>query len=576
MLLVSRKTVSKVSIELVCLLVVAVTFVACGKALAGYSFRYGGFPYYRFFDIGVSCLPAVFVYALHRLFLSPVASSVSVSLVILALSYANHVKTSLTGEPLSWTDVSGGANISIVIHYVSLHLALAACAALSLLAFLFVRFEWSLLAHRLTVYRKRYIALAILVVIASGASFREKTAADGVSYAGYRFFEALGAKYDAFQWQTNVERNGLGVHLVQTSLRHMPAEPTAAEEALFRVLTTTESASSDRPRTVVMILCESCWYDGSHFQGIYEPLIQRGFTPFRGIAPMYGGGTVNSAFEMITGLPARSEVLTGVIYQEYAPVISDDAYALPRYLGQNGFRTVSMHNNLGRFWHRNVVSPKMGFDEFHDIEDMGIKPSTEWADDSILFSSALRELDADKGKPIFMHLTTVFTHGRYERRGDLGEGHYQEKLRKSISSLAAFIDDLQARDPTALVLVYGDHKPQLTSFFVREGVLSADLFETMGEFDTDFRFADDADRKVIGDMPMWIMGPDRTKVQKFVRMADARPFFCIATFFDRVFLSSGLPAFKFGGPICGDYPQQGYEGTVSKYPSWLFSKSILK
>lgn len=575
MLPVSSKTLSKASIELACLLVVAVMFVACGKVLVGYSFRNDGFPYYRFFDIGVSCLPGVFVYALHRLLLSPVASAVSVSLLILALSYASHVKASLTGEPLSWTDVSGSANISIVIHYVSLHLALAGCVALSLLVGLFVRFEWPLLARRLTLYRKRYIALAVLIALASGASFRE-TAADALPYAGYHIFEALGAKYDAFQWQKNVERNGLGIHLLHTSLRHMPPEPTASEEELFQTLSTTGNASADRPRTVVMILCESCWYDGRHFGDMFKPLVQRGFTPFRGIAPTYGGGTVNSAFEMITGLPARSEVLTGVIYQEYAPVISDDAYALPRYLGHGGFHTVAMHNNLGRFWHRNVVSPKMGFDEFHDIEDMGVKPSIEWADDSILFSSALREIDANKGKPIFLHLTTVFTHGQYERRGDLGEGHYREKLRKSISSMAAFIDGLQARDPTALVLVYGDHKPQLTSFFVREGVLSVGLFETTGEYDTDFRFADDADRKVIGDMPMWIMGPNKSKVQKFIRMADARPFFCVATFFDRVFLSSGLPAFKFGNPVCEDYHWQGYEGTVGKYPSWLFSKSILK
>jgi hypothetical protein len=34
--------------------------------------------------------------------------------------------------------------------------------------------------------------------------------------------------------------------------------------------------------------------------------------------PVYGGGTANAEFEMLTGLPSNSRVLSGTIYQEYA------------------------------------------------------------------------------------------------------------------------------------------------------------------------------------------------------------------------------------------------------------------
>jgi hypothetical protein len=486
------------------------------------------------------------------------------------------MKSSLTGEPLSWTTISGTANISIIGHYVTLPLGLGLAFAGILGISLFARFEWPLLLSRIQNNKKVYVALAAGLVLASSASYGGRTAADVVAYAGNRILEALGAKYDVFEWPKNVKKNGLGIHLVHTSLRHMPSHATPAEDARFRSLERRDSAQPDRARTIIMILCESCWYDDAHFRDVFQPLVRRGFTPFRGVSPVYGGGTVNSAFEMITGLPAHSEVLTGIIYQEYAPVISDEAHALPNYLSEEGYRTVAMHNNYGKFWNRSVIAPKMGYDEFHDIEDMGITPTAEWADDSVLFHAAIREIDGNSGKPLFMHLTTVYTHGGYDRKGDHGEGSYREKLVKSISSTAEFVDEVHARDPNALVIIYGDHKPQLTSYFVREGVFSQSLFQKFGDLDTDFLFADDADRSIVGDVPLWIRGADKRKVARFVSSANAKPLFCISTLFDQFFLSSGLPAFKFGQPICREYGKNGYNGTVSEYPEWLFSESILK
>jgi phosphoglycerol transferase MdoB-like AlkP superfamily enzyme len=570
------KTVLKAVAETSGILVVALVFMLFSKVFTGYSFKYDGSPYYRYYDIVVSCLPVIFLYGILRFLLSRMATSVFVSTLTALLGYANHVKSSMTGEPLSWTEISKTANLSVVTHYMSIPLVIAVITTAMLALALFARYEWPIMVVRFKARRNTYLAFAAILILASVVSYRGKNPADAVSYAGYHLFEALGAKYDAFEWPKNVKKNGLGVHLIHTSLRHMPGEPTVAERKRFDALIEQAGKPIERPKTVVMILCESCWHDDERFKSEFQPLIENGFTPFRGIAPTYGGGTVNSAFEMVTGLPARGEVLTGVIYQEYAPVISDQAYALPRYLQNEGFHTVAMHNNFGKFWYRDVVSPKLGYMEFHDIEDMGVKPTNEWEDDSTLFRSALRELDSNRGKQVFMHLTTVYTHGGYDRRDDLGEGHYREKLTKSIASMATFVDDIYARDPEALVLVYGDHKPTLTSYFLREGVFSDTFFHSIGIQDTDFQFSEDVPRSIVGDMPLWVRGSDSEKVKRFVEKANAVPFFCVATFLDEVFLMSGLPAFKFGRPICDGYADQGYEDTVARYPAWLFSESILR
>jgi hypothetical protein len=554
---------------------VVVVFVLCAKLFVGFSFKFDGSPYYRVSAIAVSCIPSIFLYVLCRVVLTPISSAGFSGISIIALSYANHMKHSTTGEPLSWTDISTTANLSIIIHYLSAPVIAVALFCSLAAGYLFLRYELPAAIGRFKAYRTVYAA-GVCIFLAIPIALHGRLTTDAISHAAVSVFEAVGAKYDSFEWSKNIRKNGLGIHLIQTSLRHMPPDPTEEETRQFERLAALSLPRIDRPKTVVMVLCESCWHDDIHFRDVFEPLVMRGFVPFRSVAPGYGGGTVNSAFEMLTGLPARGNALTGVIYQEYSSVMSDSTYSLPRYLADDGYRTVAMHNNLGRFWKRDIVTPKMGFQEFHDIDDMGAAYTGEWADDSLLFEAALRRLKSNAGKPIFMHLTTVYTHAGYERRGDFGESHYREKLADSIADMARFVDDVQRLDPAALVLVYGDHKPPLTSYFVSEGVLPKAAFAKTGELDTDYLFGDAADPLVVGDMPVWIRGPEPEALKKFVSTAGRHPLFCIANYFNDAFLAVPVPAFSFGKVICDGFKLQGYERTVSRFPSWLYAKSVLK
>ncbi|MCS4089992.1 LTA synthase family protein [Rhizobium sp. BK176] len=563
----------KVGAELAVIACVTMAFFLCEKLFVLFYFKYPGAGIYRFWAIVASPLPVIAAYAIFRLFLSRYASAAVTVAATCVLSYANHVKFGLTGDPLSFTDISGTANISIVSHYTNVYQIVAAMGVFAIGSVLFHRYEYPGLRGRLS-RRRIPIAALSLVFLAGVASGR--SVVDDLSTFGSDVFAELGMAYLSYDWPENVKLNGLGIHLIQTSVRHMPEEPTAAETIEFNSLVKPARTDFQRPKTVIMILCEACWNDDRHFKDVFSPLTDRGLVPLRGVSPAYGGGTVNAAFEMTTGLPANGEALTGIIYQEYAPVISDTAHVLPRYLDKEGYRTVAMHNHTKRFWNRDIVAPKFGYDEFLGIEDMTPTPPSGWADDEYLYDAALKEMDEFPRTPLFMHLTTVYTHGSYERRGDLGESEYAERLRLSISRMAEFVDQVYRRDPNAVLLVYGDHKPQLTSFFVREGVLPISVFETVGKDDTSFAFEPGYPQALVGDMPIYVKSSDSQKLSDFITQANGTPFFCVSKFFDRTFLKSSAPVYRFSGDICRAYRTAGYKKTIAAFPDWLYAKALLK
>lgn len=565
----------RVSIDLAAILFVAVLTVVCAKIFVHFHFKFEGTSFFRLRLTALSLTPTIAAYLVCRLFFSVGTATALTSVLVVGLSYASFVKSALTGEPLSFSDISRTANMSIIAQYANIYSVSATATALVWLASMLWLFDRKTWRDRLA--RRKWPVLAVLVGGVS-LSLTGRSVGDDFSNYSSKVFSKLGLGYLSYDWPKNVRLNGLGVHLVQTSARHMPDRPTEAESGEFKDLIRPARADFQRPRTVIMILCEACWNDSRHFSDLFKPLVDRGMVPFRGVSPTYGGGTVNAAFEMITGLPANGNALTGIIYQEYATVLSDQTHALPRYLDQDGYRTMAMHNHTKRFWNRDIVSPKLGFDEFLGIEDMTPSPPQGWADDEFLYDTALKAIDEHTDQPLFMHLTTVYTHGDYERRGgwDLGEAHYREKLGLSVERLASFVDHVYARDPDALMLVYGDHKPQLTAFFLREGILPRSVFERVGKLDMDFTFASGYPRDVVGDMPVFVRSGDASKVADFVQQADGLPFFCVSKFFDRTFLKSAAPVYRFSGDVCRAYKDVGYQKTVDAFPNWLYSKALLK
>lgn len=210
-------------------------------------------------------------------------------------------------------------------------------------------------------------------------------------------------------------------------------------------------------------------------------------------APSIGAGTINTEFEVLTGMDLE---FFGPGEYPYSTVLQDRTVESAAYvLGELGYTSHAMHNNTGSFYSRYKVYPNLGFDSFTSLEYMA-EPrynAMGWADDSLLTDSILDCLNSTAGRD-FVFAVSVQSHGKYpeqfpegaedtirttwegENRNLEGWRYYVNQLREQDEFLGELIAALRERGKPVMLVVYGDHLP---NFPLEEGDLyGGDLYRT--------------------------------------------------------------------------------------------------
>ncbi|WP_227136213.1 LTA synthase family protein [Kosakonia radicincitans] len=533
--------------------------------------------------------PVIFVYLILRLINFRVLFSLYViALVSAIISFISMTKISLTDEPLSFNDIVAGSNVSLASKYLSadnIMLCVGAILAGLLLLFLDKKFR---------IHKSNKLAVILFLALTTPMAFSPysnaiDTLPGWVKENANRLTEKYDINYFSWDWPGNVKRHGLPMHLIQTSLRRSVPELKQDEIKEYLSLRATYAKSEPRNKTVIFVLCESCWYDDNNFKELYQPLMDNGFTAMRATSPHYGAGTANIEFEMLTGLPSTTQHLSGIIYQEYVDIFKDNAESFASALKRKNYYAFAAHNNNRSFWRRGDVYRKFGFDQFVDITQMGDVPVEiaknkkpwQWqTDDIVLYRSALKALREKQGQPIFMNLITMGTHGPFPYLNDSGETVYKYEVAESISRLTDFARQVQAIDKDAVIVVYGDHKPALNKYFYEHNVIPHNLFSTTGDKDADFTFKLHITPLEFGDVPVFVKSSDQNAVAKFVQDANKKPYFCVAALADKYFINSGMFSVNYTqqhgcqDPLYSDY--SGYVNLINSVPSWVYSVSLFE
>ncbi len=272
-----------------------------------------------------------------------------------------------------------------------------------------------------------------------------------------------------------------------------------SEETVKEIVDTLrEEPSEDGRPNIIMIQLES-FFDVEYVKGLEfsdDPLpvfhrLQREYSSGLLTVPTVGAGTVNTEFEVLTGMSQHD---FGVSEYPYKTVLKTKASeSICNDLKPLGYTSHAVHNNTGSFYGRNRVFANLGFDTFTPLEYMNDVTLNDngWAEDAILAKEILKTLDSTKGQD-FTFGITVQSHGKYD--GIVQEGkppvtvsgapedkkdayqYYVNQIYEVDQMLGELIRALSAREEKTILVLYGDHLPSLD---LGEGDLAnADLYQT--------------------------------------------------------------------------------------------------
>lgn len=219
--------------------------------------------------------------------------------------------------------------------------------------------------------------------------------------------------------------------------------------------------------------------------------LQKSFSNGLVTVPTVGAGTVNTEFEILTGMSQRD---FGTSEYPYKTILRDTtAESICYDLKNLGYTSHCVHNNEGTFYGRNKVFANLGFDTFTSMEYMnGLEDNPNgWKKDKVLTKEIMDSLNSTTG-PDFTLGITVQSHGKYAgfdtpedapiKVKKAPEGmeedylYYVNQLYEVDQMIGELVAELEKRDEKTVLVLYGDHLPSLD--IKKEDLKDTNLYQT--------------------------------------------------------------------------------------------------
>lgn len=199
--------------------------------------------------------------------------------------------------------------------------------------------------------------------------------------------------------------------------------------------------------------------------------------------PAYGGGTIRTEFETLTGYPVGA--FPSISYPYYG-LAAAWMPSVPRRLQAFGYTTTLFHPYRADFWNRQEVMPQLGFEHSHYEKDfVRAAHAGPYVSDQALFDVVLDHLQKEDGRPSYTMLITMENHGPWGNdvkalphaldgqmlpdglspQGSQELTYYLAHLVNGDAALGNFAQRLLARPRWTILLFYGDHLPSLDHAF---------------------------------------------------------------------------------------------------------------
>lgn len=203
------------------------------------------------------------------------------------------------------------------------------------------------------------------------------------------------------------------------------------------------------------------------------------------LAPLFGGGTAQSEFEVLAGVPAFAK-FSGM---EFDVFNGTRTYCLPALLNQAGYTTMSTNAFKPDFFNSINAYKGVGFQESYYPKEYAPGRETylstgDLGDEMYMFDGELlqqnlaavtRKIKEHPGEPLFNYIMTIYGHYPYlvntdkrpliiETSAIIKDGFLEHSVNQfyyRTQALAEYVEGINRIDPDSLIILISDHLPGL-------------------------------------------------------------------------------------------------------------------
>ncbi|WP_449623051.1 LTA synthase family protein [Robertmurraya sp. Marseille-Q9965] len=409
-----------------------------------------------------------------------------VTIPLLILGFGSNIKQEIRGEPIIPTDLLLGNEARNMLDFFSASLLiwLIVIAVVGLLSIGYLVFkvpnEKNRKAYQL------YIPGIILVLFGLFVYFESNNQESLLK-------RDLMIENFPLDPQLTYKQNGViaGFFMNLDALRSI--EPSNYSEEtinnLLKEIPNIEYSDQDEKPDIIVIMNEAFWdptvLDGVNFNSDPLPFfreLSNDHTSGSLLVPVFGGQTVNTEFEALTGMSTQILPYGSIPYISY---ITRPVSSLPSILKSEGYENTMIHTYHNWFYQRNEVMGYLGFDQFVPIEfiENPILTPTFYKDKTIT-DEILKKIKQDSGGPNFIFAVTTQNHGPYpaadedklenasisvelagkEKFTETAENqleYYSDNLVEIDLEIRRLVEVLEKRDKKTILVFFGDHLPLL-------------------------------------------------------------------------------------------------------------------
>ncbi|MDO4617412.1 MAG: LTA synthase family protein [Lachnospiraceae bacterium] len=189
-----------------------------------------------------------------------------------------------------------------------------------------------------------------------------------------------------------------------------------------------------------------------------------------------GGGTAKTEYEFLTGNSEKR--FPGMV--PYVSYYTHEQHSLFEIMADQGYEIAAMHPNKGTNWNRNTAYSLMGVENFYTIDDFpeDARRVRAHISDEANYDAIIRlvEEKESSSRPFFLFDITMQNHGGYKAKKyestlsvsgyeDSTVDQYLSLLRESDAALEKLIRYFEEVDEPTMILMFGDHYPDLPEEF---------------------------------------------------------------------------------------------------------------